>query len=220
MNAHPLSVRRLAVVVAVAGLALAGCSTPTGGGTAAGSAGTAPAVQVSGASTGKSGGTEGKGQGGGTGSQAPLRSGALPVLATHDANATAPVSVDLNEVQVSGKVAQVTFTVHDNAAEDTWSAGDFFADGVIQWKGSGADQGPVDQFTVDGVYLIDPVNAKRYLAARAEDGSCACSGDLPYLDPGGSETMTVLFAAPPADVATVDVHIPNVGPFSGVPVSR
>jgi hypothetical protein len=202
--------RRTAVALLVplvaTGLALTGCSQLTGGVAASGAPAPAPAGSTSPEK--------------GSAALKPLQSGALPVLATHDiGNAGGKASVDLNEVRVTGKVAQVTFTARNDDDSHLWDLGGFFADGVIQWTGSAVDQGHVDQFTVDGVYLIDPVGAKRYLAARAADGSCACS-DGPLLDPGGSATLTVLFAAPPAGVDALDVHIPGAAPFTGAPVSR
>lgn len=195
----------LLVPLVVSGLALTGCSQLTGG--VATSSGPVPAASGS--------------PGQGSAALKPLQSGALPVLATHDiGNAGVPASVDLNQVRVSGKVTQVTFTVHNNGDDGIWSISSSFTDGLQQFDGSTVDAGPVDTTSVDGVYLVDAVNAKRYLAARTADGSCACSANLPYVDAKGSLALTVLFAAPPAGVDAVDVYIPGAAPFSGVPVTR
>ncbi|MDP4505585.1 hypothetical protein [Nonomuraea turcica] len=78
-------------------------------------------------------------------------------------------------------------------------------------------------FTVSGVSLIDPVNAKRYRVARngtGEDAKCVCSGTQgQFLESGEASTLYAVFAAPPADVTKVNVEMPTIGLFTDVPIS-
>ena len=72
---------------------------------------------------------------------------------------------------------------------------------------------------VDGLRLIDTKNKKMHLPATTGDGVCACT---PADDRGWkSETavwVSVVFAAPPADVTAVDVSVPGFGTVANVPV--
>lgn len=75
--------------------------------------------------------------------------------------------------------------------------------------------------TVDGTTLVDPVNGKRYLVARAggEDGPCVCSDVAPiYMDPDDSNEYNALFSAPPSDVTEVNVSIQTLGVITNVPI--
>ncbi|RVX47553.1 hypothetical protein EDD27_10490 [Nonomuraea polychroma] len=78
-------------------------------------------------------------------------------------------------------------------------------------------------FTVSGVSLIDPVNAKRYRVARngtGEDAECVCSGTQgQFLEEGQASTLYAVFAAPPPDVTKVNVEMPMFGVFTDVPIS-
>ncbi|MEU8358849.1 hypothetical protein AB0C27_22820 [Nonomuraea sp. NPDC048882] len=78
-------------------------------------------------------------------------------------------------------------------------------------------------FTVSGVSLIDPVNAKRYRVARngtGEGAECVCSGTQgQFLEPEESSTLYAVFAAPPADVTKVNIEMPMIGVFTDVPIS-
>ncbi|MGP3955347.1 hypothetical protein ACTWPT_05070 [Nonomuraea sp. 3N208] len=87
---------------------------------------------------------------------------------------------------------------------------------------NGLGTAPLD-FTVSGVSLIDPVNAKRYRVARngtGEDAECVCSGTQgQFLESGEASTLYAVFAAPPADVTKVNVEMPTIGVFTDVPIS-
>ncbi|TYB54513.1 hypothetical protein FXF51_47165 [Nonomuraea sp. PA05] len=74
--------------------------------------------------------------------------------------------------------------------------------------------------TVDGVYLVDVKNAKKHLVALDSEGKCVCSRiEALFLKQDQKAVFSATFAAPPADVASVDVHIPNVGTLANVPIS-
>jgi hypothetical protein len=150
---------------------------------------------------------------------------ALPVLASRDASVKAtPIRVELNELQVEGRVTRLTFTARNLAPAVSgqsargWQIATFFNDGITQKSGAASD----DAFSVDGVYLIDPAGAKRYLAARNATKGCVCSTDLgdTFVSPGSGVVLTTLFAALPAGVTSVDVVVPGFGPFNDVAVTR
>lgn len=99
--------------------------------------------------------------------------------------------------------------VQANEAGDRWSP----------WSKMGS--GSAD-FTVSGVTLVDPVNAQRYLPARSggEDGECACSQSTNfYIEEGDTADFFANYAAPPADVTTLNVEFPRFGAFTDVPVT-
>ncbi|MEU1636196.1 hypothetical protein [Nonomuraea sp. NPDC005701] len=74
--------------------------------------------------------------------------------------------------------------------------------------------------TIDGVYRIDTVNAKKHLVALDSAGGCVCSRtkDL-SLNPGDTAVFSATFAAPPESVKSLDVHIPHAGTLADVPLS-
>jgi hypothetical protein len=73
----------------------------------------------------------------------------------------------------------------------------------------------------DGVSLVDPDAAKRYLVARDDKGACLCTSFFGGLtvNPGATGLLRAYFTAPPPEVSTVTVEVSNVGAFSDVPVS-
>ncbi|MFC6083476.1 hypothetical protein [Sphaerisporangium aureirubrum] len=91
-----------------------------------------------------------------------------------------------------------------------WQVGNFFATSPDNDNGS-----------VNGVYLIDPKNAKKHLVAYDSEQHCVCSANLggQFVKPGGAAVLSATFAAPPPDVAAVDVYIPHAGMFKNVPIS-
>jgi hypothetical protein len=71
------------------------------------------------------------------------------------------------------------------------------------------------------VSLVDSKHGKRYLVVRDSQGSCLCTDFVGGLGVprGAVGVLDAYFAAPPADVTTVDVVVNKVGTFSAVPVS-
>jgi outer membrane protein OmpA-like peptidoglycan-associated protein len=157
-----------------------------------------------------------------------------PVLASRTGTAAddgdpIPIQVDINEVRVSGRLMQVTLTARNPAppvnvigeidAETGWQLAGVFNDGV---QGYDADRFE----SADGIYVVDPAADRRYLPGRipVEDGTvtaCACSTHLSdrFVQGGDGTEITALFAAPAPGTSTVDVFVPNVGMFPGIPVS-
>jgi hypothetical protein len=72
----------------------------------------------------------------------------------------------------------------------------------------------------DGVQLIDGVNAKAHLPASDGKGQCFCSRDLSgaFIAVGGSQVISAVYAAPPADVRSMAVVVPKFGTFANVPI--
>jgi hypothetical protein len=158
---------------------------------------------------------------GATTAATPSDVAALPTLraATTQAGAV-PLAISLNEVRVSGRLMQVTFTVTNRqpaANPNSWHVADFFNNGVHE--ANGAYSYP-DHTSVDGVYVLDPKNAKRYLVARDPNQLCVCSIGSHFIKGGRSVTFTGTYQAPPADVTAVTVVIPKTAPFENVPVQR
>ncbi|MFC5834496.1 hypothetical protein [Nonomuraea insulae] len=87
---------------------------------------------------------------------------------------------------------------------------------------NGMGTGTLD-YTVSGVSLIDPVNAKRYRVARngtGEDAKCVCSGTQgQFMEPEQASSLYAVFAAPPPDVTKVNIEMPMIGVFTDVPIS-
>ncbi|MFI7417363.1 lipoprotein [Nonomuraea sp. NPDC049684] len=87
---------------------------------------------------------------------------------------------------------------------------------------NGLGGGSLD-YTVSNVSLIDPVNAKRYRVARngtAADATCVCSGTQgQFLEAGQASTLYAVFAAPPPEVAKVNVEMPMLGVLTDVPLA-
>lgn len=72
---------------------------------------------------------------------------------------------------------------------------------------------------VPAVSLVDPVNLKRYVVVKDSAGKELGAGNAPVAFKG-STTLNYTFAAPPEDVATVDVQFGDFPPFRSVPISR
>ena len=71
----------------------------------------------------------------------------------------------------------------------------------------------------DGVRLVDSARRKLYLAASDGKGNCLCTRGLQGdLEPGHTYTFYATYAAPPAEVAALDVSFPQFGTVSRVPV--
>ena len=74
--------------------------------------------------------------------------------------------------------------------------------------------------SVDGLRLIDGKNKKTYLPATTADGVCACTpADGGMWNKTNVVWVSVVFAAPPADLTTIDVQIPLFGTVTNVPLS-
>jgi hypothetical protein len=143
---------------------------------------------------------------------------ARPVASREVAGANGiPMEVAVTELRRSGDLLVLSFTVSNLSEDQQLEIFEMFEDGVEQGESFYAGGGR----TVDGVFLVDPVNRKRHLVARDTENRCVCSGDLLKVKvaPGQSTTLSATFGAPPQNVRTMDVTIPQAGTFSNVPLS-
>ncbi|GIH78403.1 hypothetical protein [Planobispora longispora] len=118
------------------------------------------------------------------------------------------------------RVEIVQFIRRDRFVNLTFTATVTKGDGGLGWQVNNAFSAvPQQHPTVDGVFLIDTKNAKKHLVALDSDNTCVCSriGSL-FLKEGESAAFSATFAAPPDDVTSMDVHIPNAGTLADVPL--
>jgi hypothetical protein len=106
-----------------------------------------------------------------------------------------------------GKLALLELAAHNDADERINLA--------LVLRGSGL------QF--DEVTLIDTKGGKRYIVARDNEDDCLCttfSGGGINIQPQETAIVSAYFAAPPAEVTTVNVELPaKGGTFIDVPIS-
>lgn len=145
--------------------------------------------------------------------------GELPVVATRAAaSPDGAYEVDLNGVTVQDELMTVVFTYRQVDGDRTRFLGGMFDDQISQ----GGPSGP-GRFSTDGVYVLDTAEGTRHLAAYDSEERCVCSWGLhatSSVEAGSSVVLSTTFSAPPEGTEVVDVVIPTVEVFSGVPVQR
>ncbi|MEA2269829.1 MAG: hypothetical protein QOC64_2439 [Solirubrobacteraceae bacterium] len=131
-----------------------------------------------------------------------------------------PFSFRILELRRSGATVALNATLTaDPQGERDVRVSDLFGDGLTQrLKGR---RGIEDDDVFDGVALIDTQNRRTYLVARDATGRCVCSRRLARVvsTPGVPVSLTATLAAPPDGVTRVDVVVPNVRTFTGVPLA-
>ena len=124
----------------------------------------------------------------------------------------------LIELKRSGPtvVANATVTWVEGGDDNMQVAGTF-GDGVDATLEGDAPE-PHDTF--DGIALIDPEGRKKYLVARDSRGLCVCTSDLnsTFVEDGTPVTLEATLSAPPGEVTEVNVFVPRVKTFTGVPI--
>jgi len=87
--------------------------------------------------------------------------------------------------------------------------------------GDGTIESPDDGLDFTGITLVDVDNGQRHLVLRQGDtGECLCSRNVPFsLDPDTQTRFFATFPAPPDDVTTMTVEVPNFAAVPGVPLS-
>lgn len=189
--------RRFCVVILTGALALTGCSSASKTKAAAPASPTpssAPST-TSGELTPSATSSPGAGV-------TVVRSQTLPA---HDSK-TGRVVLGISAVQVRGKLAVVDLTFAPTYPD----------------KSSDAS---ISLFSMNGDNLLDPhlidtVNLKRYAVVKDSGGRALGSDDLARSVNGGTGTASYTFAAPPADVTSMDFAFGDFPPFHDVPVSR
>jgi hypothetical protein len=126
------------------------------------------------------------------------------------------LEVAVREVRTGTAAMTVTVSVTNRSASaKAWFVSGFFDDGTTL--------GPADGgWTADGIAVIDTAAAKRYLPARAADGTCMCSLGLlsTSISAGQTVFLSAIYQAVAPEVTTVAVDVPHAGTFTGIPVSR
>lgn len=143
-------------------------------------------------------------------------------LASRRANISgSAIELSIVELARSGETTDLTISLSFADEEDSSSGAQIagtFDDGnsqeVERDPGAGAR-------SLDGITLLDGVNKQLYLVARDESGQCVCDVNLSqtFIDPGAPTVLSATFGAPPEDVESIDVMIPNFGTFRDVPIS-
>lgn len=122
------------------------------------------------------------------------------------------VHADIFPVRRSGQTATVNVMI---VADDP--AREFFLGRLL--SDGNPEVGARDLVSVDGLRLIDSQNKKSYLPATTADGVCACTpADGAKLDSATVVWVSVVFAAPPVDLPTINVQIPLFGTVTDVPL--
>jgi hypothetical protein len=123
------------------------------------------------------------------------------------------IRFDLLSLRRTGNLSVLRFTATNTTpgtVEDTdkeWL--------VLSDLGSGSGE-----YSVNGVYLVDPAHSKKYPTATDSADDCVCSSTQGVdIVPTQTSEFSATFAAPPADVTTVDVYVPGAGTVENVPVS-
>lgn len=70
-----------------------------------------------------------------------------------------------------------------------------------------------------GITLVDPTRGRAHQVARVAGGKCLCSVD-PTVYAYGTTIVVAAFAAPSANAETMDVVLPHLGVFPGVPITK
>lgn len=150
-----------------------------------------------------------------------------PVLASAtSSDRDIPLELQLNQLSRDGSLMTLNFTIRNagaprdpsapNAASqgDKWQVSGFLDDGA-------SPPGDISQLdTVDGIYVLDQANRKKYPVVHDSKGVCVCSGNggATFVSPGQSIRFYATFGAPPPDVKRVDVAIPHFGTINSVPI--
>ena len=129
--------------------------------------------------------------------------------------------VDLNELRVSGGVTN-TSDEDLPLAVGIGRNENIFGDGQAASVPGSDKSVEGDLRASDGVFIVDAVNKRRYLAARDDQGVCLCTSVDRFESLGGnrSKVFSAIYRAIPDGVDTVAVTVPGAGTFTGVPVQR
>ncbi|MET9795502.1 OmpA family protein [Nocardiopsis alba] len=84
--------------------------------------------------------------------------------------------------------------------------------------GTGLAQG-TERRTAGNISLIDEVNQQRYMSYKQSDGGCFCDSLESPISSGSTESLWVIFPAPPERVESLTVTTPLTPPFLDLPIS-
>lgn len=122
-----------------------------------------------------------------------------------------PLAFLLHGLERRDGLLSLSFSIENRlqSAKDLWSLTNFLGDSKLG-----------DPFTVNGIYLVDRANRKKYLRAYDSNGGCLCTTDASsgHIFPGQRARMFSTFADPPPGVTRLDVVIPNFGTIPNVEI--
>jgi hypothetical protein len=93
------------------------------------------------------------------------------------------------------------------------------SDQAINFGNDLTQEGMNESGTVGGIYLVDPVNKKKYLVVRDSQNKCDCSQKFYKLDAKSRANLWARFPAPPEDVKKIGVSLNRFAPLDDVPIS-
>ena len=121
------------------------------------------------------------------------------------------VKASVFPVRRAGQTATVNVLIASDNPQEAFMLNGELSDGNPE-VGSRSDR------AVDGLRLVDTTNKKAYLPATTGDGICACTPADKVLDETNAVWVSVVFAAPPAELTTISVQIPQFGTITDVPL--
>jgi len=132
--------------------------------------------------------------------------GAAEPVATTDGEASG-IRLAVQDLKVANGVATLRFTVLNEA------------DTPLNYN-TMRDPNNGEGGSVDGIYLIDAANKKKYLVVKDADKHCLCSRNLEHFASKSSANLWAKFPAPPDSVQKIGVVVPHFIPMDDVPISR
>jgi hypothetical protein len=117
------------------------------------------------------------------------------------------VRLEVQDLKVVGGIATLRFTVVNDSEKPLGNS-------AMMDPSGGEFQ------TVDGIYLVDPANKKKYLVVRDSDKHCLCSRNLSAFEPKSRANLWAKFPAPPDSVQKIGVVVPHFIPLDDVPIVR
>jgi hypothetical protein len=116
------------------------------------------------------------------------------------------VRLDVQDLKVANGVATLRFTVVNDAEKG--------------YRPELQDRDGGEGWSVDGVYLVDAANKKKYLVVRDSEKHCLCSRSLSDFPAKSSLNLWAKFPAPPDSVQKIGVVVPHFIPLDDVPIAR
>lgn len=201
-------------------LLLAGCSAPGGSDTAASGQEQDPSSSSAATSSAQAASSNEAAQ--------PEQASAAPAqelgdLGTRKGGKNKDSTITLNSVTANDGTMTVNFSLNNTSDSSKIQVARMFSNGIadIDEESGDAETRDAERYTADGVFVTTS-EQKRYLVGRGDDGICACSSNLAgtFVNKGQTMTFSAVFAAPPAEIDSVDVHIPTAGTFENVALVR
>jgi hypothetical protein len=145
---------------------------------------------------------------------------ASPPVAARDASVDQqPVTLSIVTLKRSGATVELTFelTLDKTATGHAQIAG-WFDDGEFEKVTAPGSIDISGGDTLDGIYLVDTTDAKKYPVARDSHNQCVCDINLSdtFVDAGAPVFLSATFGAPSSN--SVNVSIPGYGTFVNVPI--